>query len=84
MNNFPRDDMEGKEGYGYDGGRQYSSSYGTGHCSCAPRSSLLGGMPTVGLLQSRKETYTEWYAIVGKISSSGFLGMFFTSFLLLS
>ena len=80
MNNPPRSNLEGKEGYGYGGGCQYCGSSGTGHRSCAPRSSLLGGMSTVGLPQSHKETYTGWDDIVGKISTSGFFGMFLHHF----
>ena len=73
MNNFPRDDLTGKEGYGYGGGHQYCGSSVTGHYLYAPRSYLLGGMPIVVLPQSRKETYTGWDDIFGKIFTSGFL-----------
>ena len=82
VNNFPCDDLTGKEGYGYGGGCQYRGSSGTSHHSCDPSSYLFVGMPNVGLSQSCKETYTGWYNIVGNISTSGVFG-FFTSFLLL-
>ena len=82
MKNPPHINMTGKEGYGYGGGHKYCGSSGTGHCSCAPHSSLFCGIQTAGLPQSRKETYTKYDDIVGNISASGFFGMFFTSFLL--
>ena len=72
MKNLPRDDLTGKEGYGYSGGRRYHGSSGTGHRSCATHYSLLGGMSTVVLPQYHKETYTRWDNIVGKIYTSGF------------
>ena len=72
VKNSPHDDLTGKEGYSYGGGFQYCGSSGTGHCYCSPRYSLLGGIPTVGLPQSRKDTYTGWDDIVGKISTSRF------------
>ena len=83
MKNSPRGDMTVKEGYGYGSSRQYHGSSGTGHRSCASCSSLLGGMPAAGLLQSRKETYNGWDDVVGKIYTSVFFGMFLASFLLL-
>ena len=79
--NSPPHDMTGKDGYSYGGGRQYCSTSGTLHCSCAPHSSLLGGIPNAVLPQSHKETHTGWNDIVGKISTSVCFGMFFTSFL---
>ena len=83
VNNFPRDDMTGKEGHGYGGGRQYRGPYGTGHSSCAPNYYLLGGIPTAELPHYCKETFTAWGDIVGKIFTSGFFRYVFTSFLLL-
>ena len=83
VNNLPCDDLTGNEGCGYGGSCQYRGSSGTGHSSCDPSSSLLVGMPNVGLSQSCKETYTGWDNMIGKISTSRFFVMFFTSFLLL-
>ena len=72
--------MAGKEGYGYGGGCQYCGSSGTGHHSCSLYSSILGGMPTTVLPQSRKESYTGWDNIVGNIYTSGFFSMFLHHF----
>ena len=77
VKNLPRDDLTGKEGYGYGGGRQYCGSSGTGHSYCDTGSSILGGITTAGLTQSHRETYNGWDYIVGKISTSGFFSMFF-------
>ena len=55
MKNFVRDNMTGKEGYGYGGGRQYHGFSGTNNHSFAPCSYLLGGMKTVVLTKSRKD-----------------------------
>ena len=70
--NFSRDDLTGKEGYGYGNGRQYCGYSGTIHCYSDPCYYLLGGMPTEELPQYLKKTYTGWDNIVGKISTSGF------------
>ena len=83
IKNSTRDNLTGKGGYGYGNGRQYCGSFGTVHCSCAPCYSLLGGIPTKILPQSCKGNYTGWYNIVGNIYTSGFSGIYFTSFLLL-
>ena len=41
---------------------------------------FLGVMSTVGLTQSRRDTYTGWYNIVGKISTTGFFWFFLHHF----
>ena len=78
MNNFPPDNLMGKEGYFYGVGCQHHGSSGTGHCSCDTCSYILGGMPTLRLPQSHKETYTGWDNKSGKISTSGLLQYIFT------
>ena len=80
VNNPPRNNLTGKEGYGYSGGCQYHGYSGTVHRSCAPIYSILGGMPTEELPQSRKENYTGWDNIVGNISAGGFLVCFYIIF----
>ena len=77
MKNTPHADLMGKDGYVYSGVHQYHGSSGNGHFSCDPCSYLLGGMPTAGLTQSCKDTYTGWDDIVGKIFTSVFFGKFF-------
>ena len=84
VNKPPRGNLTGKEGYGYGVGPQYHSYSGTSNRSCAPHFSILGGMPTARLPQSRKETYTGWDDIVGNISTRGLFWYVFVSFLLLA
>ena len=78
MNNFPRNNLMGKEGYCYGVGCQHHGSSGTGNCYYDTCSCQLGGMPTLGLPQSHKEIYTGWDNKAGKISTSGLLQYIFT------